>query len=256
MISIGTNSLASYTAMVCRPRSVDSPVTDRPGFLRTLRTELPPAIRKMQEAAVPALDLTQAALGPGLAVFSRFARVVEPAGHSMSVRTAIALINQVRSEVLTEQQDEFDTATRWAVQWFDEYGFGDGPYDRAEVLFTGTDTSFDRLRRAGIIDSRPSKVWLVRPDALTDNWEPDSRAAIWGTAMHLLQRLDRGGEEAAAGLLAQAGPTRDAVRDLAYRLADICERKRRAKEALMFDGLIISWPEISKRAAEVQDVLL
>jgi putative DNA methylase len=257
MISIGTNSLASYTAMVCRPRSVDSAVTDRPGFLRVLRSELPPAIRKMQEAAIPALDLTQAALGPGLAVFSRFARVVEPTGQPMSVRTAIALINQVRSEALTEQQDEFDTATRWAVQWFDEYGFGEGPYDRAEVLFTGTDTSFDRLRRAGIIDSRPSKVRLVRPDELTDNWEPDSRAPIWGITMHLLHRLDRGGEDAAARLLAQAGGTmRDAARDLAYRLADICERKRRAKEALMFDGLIVSWPEISKRAAEVQDVLL
>jgi putative DNA methylase len=210
----------------------------------------------MREAAVPALDLTQAALGPGLAVFSRFARVVEPTGQSMSVRTAIALINQVRSEALTEQQDEFDTATRWAVQWFDEYGFGEGPYDRAEVLFTGTDTSFDRLRRAGIIDSRPSMVRLVRPDEMTDTWEPDSRTPIWGITMHLLHRLDRGGEDAAARLLARAGPARDAARDLAYRLADISERKRRAKEALMFDGMIVSWPEISKRAAEVQDVLL
>jgi putative DNA methylase len=189
-------------------------------------------------------------------VFSRFARVVEPSGEPMSVGTAIALINQVRSEALTEQQDEFDTATRWAVQWFDEYGFGEGPYDRAEVLFTGTDTSFDRLRRAGIIDARSSKVRLVRPDDLADNWEPEIRAPIWGITMHLLRRLDRGGEDAAARLLAQAGPTRDAARDLAYRLADICERKRRAKEALLFDGLIVSWPEISKRAAEVQDVLL
>jgi putative DNA methylase len=255
-IGLGTNALASYTVMVCRPRRVDAAMTDRPGFLRALRSELPPAIRKMQDASVPALDLTQAVLGPGLAVFSKFARVVEPSGETMSVGTAIALINQVRSEALTEQQDEFDTATRWAVQWFDEYGFGEGPYDRAEVLFTGTDTSFDRLRRAGIIDSRPSKVRLVHPDDLTDNWEPGAQAPVWGLTMHLLERLDRGGEDAAARLLAQAGPTRDAARDLAYRLADICERKRRAKEALLFDGLIVSWPEISKRAAEVQDVLL
>jgi putative DNA methylase len=255
-IGLGTNALASYTVMVCRPRRIDAAMTDRPGFLRALRAELPPAIRKMQDAAIPALDLTQAALGPGLAVFSRFAQVVEPSGEPMSVRTAIGLINQVRSEVLTEQQDEFDPATRWAVQWFDEYDFGEGPYDRAEVLFTGTDTAFDQLRRAGIIDSRPSKVRLVRPDELPDNWEPDGLPSVWGMTMHLVQRLDRGGEEGAARLLAKAGPARDAVRDLAYRLADICERKRRPKEALMFDGLIISWPEISKRATGKQDVLV
>jgi putative DNA methylase len=212
----------------------------------------------MQDAAVPALDLTQAVLGPGLAVFSRFARVVEPSGDSMSVRTAIALINQVRSEALTEQQDEFDGDTRWAVQWFEEYGFVEGPYARAEVLFTGTDTSFDGLRRAGVIDSRPSKVWLVRPDDLPDNWDPaaDSRVPVWEVTMHLVRTLDRGGEDAAARLLARIGGIRDAARDLAYRLADICERRRWAREALAFNGLIVSWPEIARRAASIQETLL
>ena len=224
-------------------------ITDRPGFLRALRGELPSAIRKMQDAAVPALDLTQAALGPGLAVFSRFARVVEPSGEPMSVRTAIALINQVRSETLTELQDEFDADTRWAVQWFEEYGFAEGPYSRAEVLFTGTDTSFDGLRRAGIIDSRPSKVWLVRPDDLPDNWNPaaDNRVPVWEVTMHLVRNLDRGGEEAAARTLAQVSGSRDAARDLAYRIADICERRRWAREALEFNGLIVSWPEIARQ---------
>jgi putative DNA methylase len=257
-IGLGTNSLASYTAMVCRPRNADAGITDRPGFLRVLRAELPSAIRRMQEAAVPALDLTQAALGPGLSVFSRFAQVVEPSGEPMSVRTAIALINQVRSEALTEQQDEFDADTRWAVQWFEEYGFGEGPYDRAEVLFTGTDTSFDGLRRSGIIGSRPSKVWLLRPDDLPESWDPaaDSRVPVWEVTMHLVRSLDRGGEDASARLLARSMGSRDEARDLAYRLADICERRRWAKEALAFDGLIVSWPEIARRAASIQETLL
>ena len=257
-IGLGTNSLASYTAMVCRPRTSAAGITDRPGFLRALRSELPSAIRKMQDAAVPALDLTQAALGPGLAVFSQFARVVEPSGEPMSVRTAIALINQVRSETLTELQDEFDADTRWAVQWFEEYGFAEGPYSRAEVLFTGTDTSFDGLRRAGIIDSRPSKVWLVRPDDLPNNWNPaaDNRVPVWEVTMHLVRNLDRGGEEAAARTLAQVSGSRDAARDLAYRIADICERRRWAREALEFNGLIVSWPEIARQAAATQGTLL
>lgn len=257
-IGLGTNALASYTAMVCRPRRAEAGITDKPGFLRALRGELPPAIRKMQDAAVPALDLTQAALGPGLAVFSRFARVVEPSGEPMSVRTAIGLINQVRSETLTELQDEFDADTRWAVQWFEEYGFTEGPYARAEVLFTGTDTSFDGLRRAGVIGSRPSKVWLVRPDDLPDNWNPeaDSRVPVWEVTMHMVRSLDRGGEDAAARLLARVGGSRDVARDLSYRLADICERRQWAKEALAFNGLIVSWPEIARRAAAIQETLL
>ena len=257
-IGLGTNALASYTAMVCRPRRAEAGITDRPGFLRALRGELPPAIRKMQDAAVPALDLTQAALGPGLAVFSRFARVVEPSGEPMSVRTAIGLINQVRSETLTELQDEFDADTRWAVQWFEEYGFTEGPYARAEVLFTGTDTSFDGLRRAGVIGSRPPRVWLIRPDDLPDNWDPaaDSRMPVWEITMHMVRSLDRGGEDAAARLLSRVSWSRDVARDLAYRLADICERRQWAKEALDFNGLIVSWPEIARRAASIQETLL
>jgi len=138
---IASNALASYVAMICRPRSTDAGITDRLGFLRALRSEIPPALRAFQEAAIPPLDLTQAAIGPGMAVFSRYARVVEPTGEAMTVRTALALINQVRSEVLSEQEDEFDRDTRWAIQWFDEYGFDEGPFGRAEVLFTATDTS-------------------------------------------------------------------------------------------------------------------
>lgn len=251
MIGIGTNSLASYIAMICRPRSVDADVTDRLGFLRALRAELPPALRALQEAAIPPLDVTQAAIGPGMAVFSRFGQVVEPSGDAMTVRTALGLINQVRSEVLSEQEDEFDRDTRWAVQWFEEYGFDEGPFGRAEVLFTATDTSLDGLRRAGIVDSRAPKVWLIEPTDLPDGWDPltDAHTPVWEVTMHMLKRLDVGGERAAAGLLVRVSGLGDTARDLAYRLADICERKRWAKLALAFNGLVVSWPEIARLAA-------
>jgi putative DNA methylase len=249
-MGLGTNALASYTAMVCRPRTV-SEVVDRPGFLRALRAGLPAAIRRMQEAAVPPLDLTQAALGPGLAVFSRFAQVIEPTGEPMSVRTAIAIINQVRGEALSRRQDAFDADTRWAVQWFDEYGFMPGDYGRAEVAFTAADTSFDRLRRAGIVASRPPKLWLLRPQDLSARWDPraDGRVPVWELTMHLVRRLYANGEEAAGELLATAIRRSDSARDLAYRLADICERRGWADEARVFNGLIVAWPEIARRAA-------
>jgi putative DNA methylase len=161
----------------------------------------------------------------------------------------------VRSEVLSQQEDEFDRDTRWAVQWFDEYGFDEGPFGRAEVLFTATDTSLEGLRRAGIVGSRPSKVWLLPPEEMPVNWDPatDTRIPVWEVAMHLLQRLDSGGEVSAAELLARVGGLGDAARDLAYRLADICERKGRAKLALAFNALIVSWPEIARQAAAAQE---
>jgi len=188
-----------------------------------------------------------------MAVFSRYARVVESNGDVMSVRTALSLINQVRSEVLSEQEDEFDRDTRWAIQWFDEYSFDEGPFGRAEVLFTATDTSLEGLRRAGIVGARPSKVWLLPPEELPAGWDPtsDTRTPVWEVTMHLLKRLDEGGEMAAADLLAQVGGLGDTARDLAYRLADICERKARAKLALAFNALVVSWPEIARQAAAV-----
>jgi putative DNA methylase len=262
-IGLGANALASYIAMVCRPRSVEEGITDRLGFVRALRAELPAALRALQDAAIPPLDLTQAAIGPGMAVFSRYARVVEPHGGAMSVPDALGLINQVRSEVLSEQEDEFDRDTRWAIQWFDEYGFDEGPFGRAEVLFTATDTSFEGLRRAGIVGSRPSKVWLLPPEEVPAGWDPnaDSRTPVWEVTMHLLRRLDTGGEQLAADLLARVGGLGDTARDLAYRLADICERKARARLALAFNALIVSWPEIARQAAAAranyqQDTLL
>ena len=239
--------------MVCRPRPADAGVTDRQGFLRALRAELPSALRALQDASIPPLDLTQAAIGPGMAVFSRFSQVVEASGDAMPVRTALGLINQVRSELLSELEDEFDAETRWALQWFEECGFDAGTFGRAEVLFTATATSLEGLRRSGIIDTRAPNVWLRHPDDLPDDWDPeaDSRTSVWEATMHLVKRLTGGGgEEAAADLLRRAGRDGELARDLAYRLADTCERKQWAKLALAFNALVVSWPEITKQAAE------
>jgi putative DNA methylase len=250
MISIGTNALASYVVMVCRPRPDGAAVTDRQGFLRALRAELPEPLRALQEASTLPFDLTQAAIGPGMAIFSRFARVLEPAGEPMRVRTALSLINQVRIQVLSEQDDEFDAATRWAVQWFERYRFDEGPFGEAEKLFTATATSLDGLRRDGIVATRAPKVWLIEPSELPDSWDPitDARIPVWEATMHLLRTLDQGGEQAAAALLTRVGDLGDLARDLAYRLADICERNRWSKLALAVNALVASWPEIARLA--------
>jgi putative DNA methylase len=251
-IGQGTNALASYIVLVCRPRDVNAGITDRQGFVRALRSELPGAIRALQDADTLPFDLTQAAIGPGMAIFSRFSRIVEPDGDPMRVRDAISLINQVRSAVLSEQDDEFDADTRWAIQWFERYGFDSGPFGEAEKLFTATATSLERLRRTGIIGTKAPDVWLLGPEALSSDWDPvtDIKTCTWEVTMHLLRVLHHGGGESeAARILAKVDHFGDLARDLAYRLADVCETTRRTTTALAVNGLIAAWPEISRQAA-------
>jgi putative DNA methylase len=247
---LGRNSLASSIMLVCRPRPESASITDRRGFLGALKAELPAALRDLQQGSVAPVDLAQAAIGPGMAVFSRFAKVVEPSGEPMRVRTALGLINQVLDEVLAEQEGEFDADTRWAIKWFEQFGLDEGPYGQAEVLTTATNTSVGGLREAGILQAREGKVWLLGRDDLPSHWNPtrDRRTPVWEVAQHLVKRLEESGEQSAAELLRSVGGLGDVARDLAYRLFVVCERKKWAKEALAFNALVVSWPEIARLA--------
>jgi putative DNA methylase len=254
-LRVRANTLASYVVLVCRARESGTGITDRQGFVRALRAELPDAVRALQGADTLPFDMTQAVIGPGMSIFSRFDRILEPDGSIMRVRTAIGLINQVRSEILSEQDDEFDAETRWAIQWFERYGFDAGPYGDAEKLFTATATSLEGLRRTGIVGTKAPDVWLLEPEALPADWDPvaDFKTCTWEVTMHLLRALHLGGgEQATANLLAKVGHFGDLAHDLAYRIADVCESTKRAKTALLVNGLISSWPEISRLAASAR----
>jgi putative DNA methylase len=247
---LGRNSLASSIVLVCRPRPESAGITDRRGFLGALRTELPSALRDLQQGSIAPVDLAQAAIGPGMAVFSRFTKVVEPSGEPMRVRTALGLINQALDEVLAEQEGEFDADTRWAIKWFEQFGLDEGPYGQAEVLATATNTSIGGLSEAGILRARAGKVWLLGRDDLPFDWHltGDRRTPVWEITQHLVKRLEESGEQSAADLLRTVGGLGDVARDLAYRLFAVCERKKWAKEGLAFNALVVSWPEIARLA--------
>ncbi len=251
-VGIGTNALASSVVLSCRPRPTDAGVTDRRGFLKSLRDELPEALREMQQGSIAPVDLAQSAIGPGMAVFSRYARVLEPSGDTMMVRTALMLINQVLDEVLAEQEGDFDADTRWALKWYEQFGFDEGEYGVAETLFTATGTALNGVVQAGIVGSRSGKVWLLKRDEYPDDWDPasDDRTPVWEATQHLVKRLEEGGEQAAADLLRQLGGLGDTAQLLAYRLYAICQDKR-PKEAGPYNALVTSWPEISRLASNV-----
>ncbi len=252
-IGLGTNSLASYIVLVCRPQSPDAPTTDRQSFIGALRADLPRAIRRLQEGAISSLDLGQATIGPGMAIFSRYARVVEPSGEAMTVRSALELIGQVQAEVLDEFAGDVDGWTRWSMYWYRDHGFDDGLFGNAETLCKTTNTSLDGLVRAGIVQSRAGKVRLLRRSEIPAGWAPadDDRPTVWEATQHLVKRLRDGGEQAAGELLAQAGAYADTARDLAYWLSSVAV-SRWPKDALDYEALLTSWPELSRIAEQAR----
>jgi putative DNA methylase len=242
--NVGRNSLATSVVLVCRPRSADAPMTSRREFLA--------ALAHLQKSNIAPVDLAQAAIGPGMAVYTRYARVLESDGSLLTVRTALALINQVLDEALAEQEGDFDADSRWALAWFDHSGFATGEYGVAETLSKAKSTSISGMVNAGILTSQGGKVRLLRPDELPESWDPitDPRLTVWEMVHHLIRVLEAGGESAAAELMAKLGSQAEVARELAYRLYTLCERKKRASEALAYNGLVQSWPEIARLAQE------
>ena len=260
MRGMDSNALASSIVLVCRRRSPVAPPATRREFLVALRSELPQALRLLQTGNVAPVDLAQAAIGPGMAVFTRYTRVLDAAGRPMSVRAALALINQTLDEVLAEQEGDFDADSRWALAWFEQNGFDDGDYGAAETLSKAKNTSVAGMVNAGIIESQGGKVRLLRPKELPDDWDPaaDARLTAWEAVHHLIRALDTRGETGAAEIVAPLGSTAETARALCYRLYTLCERKKRAAEALSYNSLVQSWTEITRlaRSAPAEQVEL
>ena len=252
----GSNALASSIVLVCRPRAVDAPTATRREFLDALKSGLPEALRKMQQGNIAPVDLAQAAIGPGMAIFTRYARVLDAGGQTMSVRQALALINETLDDALAEQEGDFDTDTRWALAWFDQSGFAEGEYGVAETLSTAKNTSVSGMAEAGILTSSAGKVRLLAPAELTQDWNPkaDSRRTVWETTHHLLRVHAQGGDAAAADIMVSMGADAETARDLAYRLYRICDLRNRPQEALGYNALVRSWGEISGLATQARQV--
>lgn len=246
------NALASSIVLVCRKRSADAPTATRREFVAALKAELPTALRHLQKGNIAPVDLAQAAIGPGMAVYTRYAKVLDAEGKPVPVREALALINQVLDETLGEQEGDFDADTQFAIAWFEQHGFAEGEFGVAETLSKAKNTSLDGLEKAGILKKGRGKVQLLKPSELPEDWDPatDERLTHWETVHHLIRALEAGGESAAAGLVAKLGSKAETARELAYRLYTICDRKKRAAEALAYNALVQSFPEITRLARE------
>lgn len=255
----GTNALASSIVLACVPRRDDASMVTRRDFANALRKELPEAIKHLQSGNVAPVDLAQASIGPGMAVFSRYSRVVNADGSPMSVREALQMINQMLDESLAEQESDFDSETRFALRWFEQFGLKDGPFGDAETLAKAMAVAVGGVVQSGIIASKSGKVRLLKRDEMGESWDPvtDVRLTMWEVTQHLIRVLENDGESVAAELLARliehkGSSFAESVRELSYRLYQTCDRTKRADEALSYNGLVVSWPEISRLARELK----
>ncbi|WP_419705842.1 DUF1156 domain-containing protein [Promicromonospora sp. NFX87] len=258
MIASGTNALASSIVLSLRPRHATASTTSRRGFLTALKAELPQALVEMQQGAIAPVDLAQSTIGPGMAIFSRYSHVLENDGKPMTVKTALALINQVLDEVLSENDGDLDADSRFCLKWYLQYGWAVAPYGEADVLAKATNTSIDGLHSAGVLASGEGKVRLVRPADLPTSWNPvlDDRISVWEVACHLARVLsdEQGGIEPAARLLAAVRDRSEidleAVQLLAYRLYELTQDKR-PEDARLFNALGGAWADLTAVAGTI-----
>lgn len=257
MVGSGTNALASSIVLVCRPRLDDAPTISRRQFVDALRRELPAALKDMQSGNIAPVDLAQASIGPGMAIYSRYSKVLEADGSALSVRAALGIINQELDAYLAEQDGDIDADTRFAVAWFTQFGFEDGDFGQADVLARAKNTSVAGVEAASVVRSSRGKVRLLHWSEYDPGaWDPreDRRPTVWEATHHLIERLNSHGEDGAAALLLRMPPDMAAeARSLAYRLYSICERKGWADHARDYNALVISWTEVGEVAVRKRD---
>ena len=260
MIAIGTSALASSVVLALRPRHADAGQTSRRGFIAALKRELPGALEEMRQGAIAPVDLAQATIGPGMGVFSRFERVVENDGSDMSVKTAIAVINQVLDEVLSEQEGDLDATTRFCLKWYEQYGWEAGPSGDAISLAQAYGTSEPALLNSGVLAKNGGSIHLAPAIDLPAAWNPitDHSISTWEVTLHLVRVLsaEDGGLDAASKLMAAANSRAevdvDSVQRLAYRLFETATQKSRNDDARLFNLLGGSWTELTTTAGHVQ----
>jgi putative DNA methylase len=252
MISVGTNALASAIVLALRPRPDRAPTTDRRGLIAALQVELPQALRDLQQGLIAPVDLPQAAIGPGMAVFSRYAKVIEADGSPMTVRSALARINEILDQVLNEQEGDFDGSTRFAIAWYGQHGYGTGKFGDADNLARARNTAVEAMDRDGILTSRAGRLTLLKPADLSASYDvlSDEHVGAWEALHHLVRILESDGVQAAGEFL-RAAQTRpqgaadaDLVKELAFLLFSIAEKNGWTRDALSFNTIATSWAEV------------
>lgn len=258
MIGSGANALASSVVLVCRKRTIAAETLSRREFQRELRNQMPEALETMiggETGLTPIapVDLAQAAIGPGMAIYSKYSAILNQDGTAMTVHDALVMINQAITDYLNPDSGSSDADTLFCSAWFEQYGWGIGSFGEADTLARAKGTSVEGVREAGVIESNAGKVRLLKWSEYPDDYDPrtDSRNPVWEACHHIIRMLQGQGESAAGQLLAKMPQLGEPVRQLAYHLYTLCERKKWAEEARAYNELIGSWSSIVDASHDV-----
>jgi putative DNA methylase len=254
-INAGDSMLATSVVLACRKRSISASMATRGEFVSALRNEMNSAIKILQAQNIAPVDMAQSSIGPGIAIFSRYSRVVEADGQPMTVRTALSLINEVLAEVLSGEESEFDADTRFAVTWFEQFGHNPGAFGDADTLAKAKNTTVNGVVASGIAASKEGKLRLLEREELSDKWDPsaDSRLTVWETTQYLIRAIEESESKAAELLIKLGSGVGERARQLAYLLYGICDRKKWASEGSAYNMLVTAWPEIEKLSRKTSD---
>ena len=251
-IASGTNALASSIVLVCRKRSENAPICTRRDFVNTLRREMKPALKHLQESNIAPVDLAQSAIGPGMGVYSCYSKVIEADGSTMDVRSALQIINQELDLYFTEQEGDLDRESRFCVEFYTQYAFNDMKFGDADVLARAKNTSVAKMADDGALYAKRGIVHLATREELSG--EESASSMLWVFTQRLVRSMETGGVESCAQMLQGAfGASKgERAKSLAYRLFTIADKKGWAQEAYTYNNLVIAWPEISMRAADIR----
>jgi putative DNA methylase len=242
---LGRNALASSVVVVCRKRDELAQSISRRAFITEMKKVLPTSLREMQQGSIAPVDLAQAAIGPGMEIFSKYSEISEADGTAMSIRTALALINQTLGEVLNEQESDFDSETLFCVKWFAQYQWDEGPFGQADTLARAVNVSINTMMRNGVFTSSSSKAKLKNPKEMDLDWNPslDKDLSVWEVTVKLSHIIGSKGIEKAREVLQQTSEAIDidAVKELAYLIYNICEKRGWSETGVAFNALVTSW---------------
>ena len=249
-LAMGTNALASSIVLVCRKRPTDAPISTRRDFINTLKRELKPALAKLQESNIAPVDLAQSAIGPGMAVYSRYSKVLEADGKPMGVRNALQIINQELDAYFSEQEGTMDSESRFCIDLFSQYAFNEMKFGDADVLARAKNTSVEKMSGLGLLRAQKGVVRLLTRGELPD-MSKQAEDIAWLLTQQLVRAMETGGVSACADIVAELfGANEGEAKALAYRLYTIAERKGWASEAFAYNSLVIAWPEITAETAQ------
>ncbi len=247
-LKTGINALASSVVLVCRPRSESAPAVTRTEFLQELKREMTPALDQLTRIAnIRPVDLAQAAIGPGMEVYSRYSKVTRISGEIVSIREVLMHINNEITAYHEKETGELDPETQFCLTWLQQHGYTEGSFGDADVLSKARDVDTATMHNKVLLRDR-GKVRLLRPEEYVDRENSEDMTA-WEGCLRMVWHLsseERSGGVSGCTAVARAMRDYESAKRLARVLYAYYDARGDAESAARYNNLVTQWQYISQ----------